>query len=105
MADTTDIGSGFNYRFFTEQDKAEPTGIVICGPAGPNCEHKGVSAGADLEQNCGGGLHFDNSEIAKKGNRPTWQVVQLEPLTITPSIVCGCGDQHGWITDGKYVKA
>lgn len=33
-----------------------------------------------------------------------WKVEQLEPLTITPSIQCSCGE-HGHITDGRWVPA
>jgi hypothetical protein len=34
-----------------------------------------------------------------------WTMVQREPLTITPSIhVTDCGD-HGFITNGRWVKA
>lgn len=33
---------------------------------------------------------------------PLWQVKTWEPLTLTPSVLCGCG-WHGFITDGKWV--
>lgn len=34
-----------------------------------------------------------------------WQLVQADPLTVTPSIHClRCGT-HGFITDGKWVPA
>mgnify|MGYP003454880989 FL=1 len=36
--------------------------------------------------------------------RPKWQMVQEEPLTLTPSLLCSCGD-HGFITNGKWVRA
>ena len=35
----------------------------------------------------------------------TWDVQSWEPFTCTPSLLCRvCGD-HGFITDGKWVKA
>ncbi len=35
----------------------------------------------------------------------SWEVLQDEPLTLSPSIACrGCGD-HGYIRDGKWVRA
>lgn len=39
----------------------------------------------------------------------TWQIVQLDPLTLTPSLHCdpeigGCG-RHGYVTDGHWVPA
>jgi hypothetical protein len=34
-----------------------------------------------------------------------WQVVSWEPLTLSPSLLCRvCGD-HGFIREGKWVKA
>ena len=35
----------------------------------------------------------------------TWKVEQDDPLTLSPSILCrACGD-HGFIRDGKWVRA
>lgn len=35
----------------------------------------------------------------------SWEVHSIEPLTITPSLLCrSCGD-HGFITNGKWVKS
>lgn len=33
-----------------------------------------------------------------------WTVVSWEPLTLTPSVLCDCGD-HGYITNGEWVPA
>jgi hypothetical protein len=33
-----------------------------------------------------------------------WQVESWEPLTLSPSILCHCGD-HGFIRDGRWVPA
>ena len=33
-----------------------------------------------------------------------WTVERWQPLTISPSILCSCGD-HGFIREGKWVKA
>ena len=33
-----------------------------------------------------------------------WRLVTLEPLTIEPSILCGCGD-HGFVRQGKWEPA
>lgn len=34
-----------------------------------------------------------------------WDLIQLEPLTLSPSLLCrACGD-HGFIRNGKWVKA
>ena len=32
-----------------------------------------------------------------------WQVQQVEPLTVTPSILCGRCQTHGFITNGAWV--
>lgn len=49
---------------------------------------------------------FDES--AKAGRvvpPPTWIIDEEEPLTVSPSLLCrACGD-HGWIRQGKWVKA
>lgn len=34
----------------------------------------------------------------------TWDVISWEPLTITPSVLCSCGD-HGFITNGRWIPA
>lgn len=94
MAEPKDLGHGFSYRTFTERNAEGPTGIIIMGPAGPNCHHRG--------RQCSGGCHFETSKIAAKEGRPTWTVEQLEPLTLSPSIVCACGDQHGFVRGGRY---
>jgi hypothetical protein len=34
----------------------------------------------------------------------TWDVLSGEPLTLSPSLLCHCGD-HGYIRDGRWVPA
>lgn len=34
----------------------------------------------------------------------TWDVDSLEPLTLSPSVACGCG-VHGFIRSGRWVDA
>jgi len=52
---------------------------------------------------CAGSITFDVPE-AEGLRGPRWHVVSWEPLTITPSILCSCGN-HGFITDGRWVPA
>lgn len=54
---------------------------------------------------CLASIIFD-SEDARVAlpDRPKWTVVQWEPLDITPSFQCNCGD-HGFVRDGKWVPA
>lgn len=38
-------------------------------------------------------------------NRPNvWQVESWDPLTISPSVLCSCGD-HGFIRQGRWLDA
>lgn len=34
-----------------------------------------------------------------------WDVVQLDPLTLAPSLLCTSCGHHGFIRDGKWVPA
>lgn len=54
---------------------------------------------------CEGGIFFD-CEAARRafGGRPLWRVACWNPLTVTPSLLCSCGD-HGFITRGRWVRA
>ncbi len=36
---------------------------------------------------------------------PTWEVVKLRPLTLTPSIACRSCGNHGWIRNGRWEDA
>lgn len=55
---------------------------------------------------CEGCVTFDGPvqrELVPQDHR--WTVESWQPLSLYPSIVCGaCGD-HGWIREGKWVKA
>ena len=56
---------------------------------------------------CKGFIDFEGSAWVKSfdGLVKGWTVVQREPLTLTPSLECRvCGD-HGFITNGRWVKA
>ncbi len=37
-------------------------------------------------------------------DRPSWTVESWEPLTISPSLLCHCGD-HGHIREGRWMAA
>lgn len=37
-------------------------------------------------------------------NSVTWEVESWEPLTISPSVLCSCGD-HGFIRQGGWIPA
>lgn len=91
-----DLGNGWSCRFYTEHGVVGTTGLIIVGPAAPQCKYKGMMGEENM---CGGGVPFENSRTSK----PKWKVVSWDPLTLTPSIACGCNGQHGYITNGKYI--
>ncbi len=47
---------------------------------------------------CVGGFQW------KGDSGPVWTLESMEPLTLSPSIRCGCG-HHGWIKNGKWIGA
>jgi uncharacterized protein DUF6527 len=54
---------------------------------------------------CEGAITFDTPAAREAFPQSHfWQVVTWEPLTLTPSIRCHCGD-HGFIQQGKWVPA
>ena len=102
-----DIGSGHYLRFTEFHGKR--LGAIVFHPVGPK-----PPAGRSQWQidggMCGGSIFFAgagadeyNSHSALSPS-PTWQVLSEEPLTLSPSVLCDCGD-HGWIRDGKWVAA
>jgi hypothetical protein len=54
---------------------------------------------------CEGAIFFD-SETARRvfPDKSRWTVESWEPLTLSPSLLCSCGD-HGFIREGKWIPA
>lgn len=55
---------------------------------------------------CEGSILFDGEwqRYNNKGGHATfWRVDCWEPLTVTPSLICHCGD-HGAIREGRWEK-
>lgn len=50
------------------------------------------------------GTPFRNETVLPLGPNG-WQIVQAEPLTVTPSILCRMCGCHGFITNGEWVPA
>lgn len=81
----------------------EHVGAHIRHPKGP------IVTGAYADEDyCIGGVAFDTPRgraMATRGPRSAlWQVHSWDPLTISPSVLCGCGD-HGFIRNGRWVRA
>lgn len=52
-----------------------------------------------------GSVMFDLPGVAEAfPNRPLWQVESWDPLTLSPSILCDCGN-HGFIRNGRWEVA
>lgn len=108
MSDEIDIGDGHVVRFFGwHPDRAlNPQWPADRFPdierAGVTIEHQRPDGGGL----CHAALHFDLpgcEHLAPADHR--WQVQSLEPLAISPSVLClRCGD-HGFIRGGRWVRA
>ena len=91
-----DIGSDHFIRFSSYQDD-DKTGITVL--------HKDKSGAT-----CRGWVAFrggawEKAFVASAQPIQAWDVQSLDPLTISPSVLCrACGD-HGFIRDGKWVCA
>jgi hypothetical protein len=74
----------------------------------PDTDHYGV----DVEHTtpsgrpCVGFIPFDSpsSRAAGVGDAHRWTLESIDPLTVSPSLLCACGD-HGFIRDGHWVPA
>lgn len=60
--------------------------------------------GVSGEPYCEGAITFDTPIARSQFKGPFWTVHSWEPLTLTPSLLCHCGD-HGFITNGRWVRA
>lgn len=89
--ESVDIGCGFTLTEFRHGDEPELAGYLIQGPSTSGCDRSHLGR-------CGGLI-----PIRAYGDRPVWTVVSEEPLTLTPSVRCACGGQHGYVRDGRYV--
>ncbi len=73
-------------------------------------EHGTHPTGMDVEhltpdgKPCTGWIALDVPEHERLPVERKWQVESWEPITVSPSLLCGCGD-HGWVRAGKWVPA
>lgn len=81
-----DIGSGVGIRFFTLQRGGERVGLI---------ERHRNSKG----EPCEGFVRFDNYPDDSK---PRWKREGVEPLTLSPSILCKRCGHHGFIRGGHW---
>lgn len=53
---------------------------------------------------CEGAITFDTPIARANFSGPYWTVESWDPLTLSPSLLCHCGD-HGFIRAGRWVPA
>jgi len=79
----------------------------------PDVEKWGAIVGHDLRPDdgnefcqkngfCEGSITFDGPVQRQLLGGPFWQVLSWEPLTLSPSLLCHCGD-HGQLINGRWV--
>lgn len=93
MKSEISLGGGRRVRFFTDNDG----GMSVI--AGLNFIHNSKKT----DEECISSILFD-VPVNEGKERPVWQVMFLDPLTLRPSLNCACGE-HGFITDGKWIPA
>ena len=105
-ADRIDLGSGHSFTFFgwAPDRELNPKHADL-----PDLEHAGLierHMRPDGVTPCEGALHFRIEPHCSRlwPGRPTWVVESLDPLTLSPSVLCNCG-VHGFIRAGRWVNA
>jgi hypothetical protein len=86
-----DLGGEHTLVLVTPEGATEPTGVEL--------EHLTPTG-----RQCSGWINLD---VARNGHLPPerkWQVESWDPLTLSPSLLCGCGD-HGFVRGGQWVPA
>lgn len=103
-AKTIDLGLGHTLRFTVWKPDRELNpqfdGIPDADPIGAIISHAKPDGST-----CEGSILFDcdASRMAFVG-QDRWTVESWEPLTLSPSLLCSCGD-HGFVREGKWVPA
>lgn len=86
-----DIGSDVKIRFYHFRDGRRGGLFQV---------HK-----TEFGENCVGAVPFVVPGVSERdGSTPMWDVVQEEPLTLSPSISCTSCSRHGFIREGRWGK-
>lgn len=113
MNDPIELGHGHTLRFiswapdrelnpqYADLPDVQRWGAIVGHPVGP---HPIVPA-ALASGHCEGAVTFDG-EVQRQiaPDRARWTVESWDPLTLSPSILCACGD-HGFIRGGQWIPA
>lgn len=62
----------------------------------------GVLGGVGYRHPSAKGVGGCEGYVAVSGWPEVWDVVSLEPLTLSPSLLCLACGHHGWIENGKW---
>jgi hypothetical protein len=105
MAEEFDLGDGHTAEYVgwaPERDlNPQFDGIPDVEKWGLLIHHPHASTG----EPCAGFVTFESdTQRFAAPKAVTWEVHSWEPLTISPSVLCSCGD-HGFIRDGRWVRA
>lgn len=107
MSDTLDLGDGHLLAFtmWAPDRVLNPQfeGLPDVERFGFTWEHPDAKRPGEK---CMGAGHFDG-EVQRKlvTERTRWTVEAWEPLTLSPSLLCGACGCHGFIRGGKWVPA
>jgi len=93
MSDWHDIGGGHEISFYVGDDDVTRIGLL-------DRHHKPDGTPCST-----GSIMFDLPENAHAPERSRWQLVNLEPLTLSPSLLCNLCTDHGFIREGRWVPA
>lgn len=90
MSFTIDLGSDVRALLFRYPPSrmGRPRGFVLDHPTPEG-------------KRCGGTVVWDRAGMA---DGPTWTLVSLDPLEVTPSVRCHCG-YHGFVRAGRWEAA
>jgi hypothetical protein len=91
-----DLDLNPQYRDIADQLPARVSAIVRHQLPGVN---PGTQGGY-----CEGSITFDTPAARAHFSGPYWTVESWDPLTLSPSLLCHCGD-HGFVRDGRWVRA
>lgn len=97
-----DLGHGHRLRIFSwDPDRTlnpQYDGIPPEPRAGAIIDHPHAKTG----EPCSGAVMFDTPTMRQvQPDRVFWKVESWEPLTLSPSIACSCGD-HGYVRNGRW---
>lgn len=101
-----DLGDNHYLRWTTWAPEDLPQNRARYGTPLPVVEHWGAIVRHFRPDGglCEGCITFDGEWQRKYCTSPLWSVESWAPLTVSPSLLCACGD-HGFIREGKWVRA